>query len=182
MIDDKKIRCNSTDNEMRLFSDFNILVFLDYIVFSKIFARASAKLPKQFNEKINQFQNLFFKSKINSPESGTDNKKVRVRRPRLQPGDLVQVKSLDEIMATLDKNRKYRGLYFMGEMRDFCGKKFRVYKNVDRILLECTGEIRKIKTRTVFLENVICDGSKHGGCDRSCFLYWREKWLKKVDV
>jgi hypothetical protein len=177
MINDKKYRCNSTDYEMRLFSNFDVLLIFDYIIFCRILP----KLPKKINEKIEQFKNLYFARKVNLSDSGDGKKKVRVRHPRLKPGDLVQVKTLDEIYATLDKNRKHRGLYFMGEMRDFCGKKFRVYKNVNRIILESNGELRKIKTPTVFLENVICDGSIHGGCDRSCFLYWREIWLKKVE-
>lgn len=62
----------------------------------------------------------------------------------------------------------------------FCGRNIRVYKTLDKILLEATGELRKIKTPTVLLDGVFCDGTAHGGCDRSCFCFWREAWLKKV--
>lgn len=98
----------------------------------------------------------------------------------LQAGELVEVKSLAEIRKTLDENGRYKGLYFMGEMRQFCGKQFRVHKKVNRILLESTAEIRKAKN-TVLLEGVMCDGHVQSGCDRSCFYYWREAWLKRVE-
>ena len=98
----------------------------------------------------------------------------------LQPGELVEVRSEKEIFATLDGEGKFRGLRFTPEMRKYCGKRFRVYKRLEKIILEATGELRTIKTPTVILEGVFCDGSAHGGCDRSCFCFWREKWLKRV--
>lgn len=98
----------------------------------------------------------------------------------LKPGDLVEVRPLEEIQATLDVNGKHRGLYFMRGMDLFCGKQFRVFKRVEKIMLETTGETRKILTPTVFLEGCLCDGKAYGGCDRSCFCYWREVWLKRV--
>jgi hypothetical protein len=101
----------------------------------------------------------------------------------LQPGEWVQVRSLDEIFATLDKSRKYKGLYFMPEMEKFCNKKYKVFKKVEKIKLESTGEIRKLKSPTVFLEGLHCDGSllRHCGCDRACFHFWKEVWLKRVE-
>ena len=97
----------------------------------------------------------------------------------LQAGELVEVKSIFEIRRTLDENDRFKGLYFMGEMRQFCGKRFRVHKKVNRILLESTEEIRKVRN-TVLLEGVMCDGHVQCGCDRSCFYYWREAWLRRV--
>ena len=44
----------------------------------------------------------------------------------LQPGEWVQVRSFDEISATLNEEGKFKGLYFMPEMEKFCGKKFKV--------------------------------------------------------
>ena len=67
----------------------------------------------------------------------------------------------------------------MGEMREFCGKRYKVYKRVERILLESNQELRKVKN-TVLLEGVMCDGHVWCGCDRSCFFYWREAWLRRV--
>jgi len=65
-------------------------------------------------------------------------------------------------------------------MRKYCGKRFRVYKRLEKIILETTGELRTVRTPTVLLEEVFCDGEAHGGCDRSCFCFWREAWLKRV--
>jgi len=98
----------------------------------------------------------------------------------LQPGEWVQVLSINEIYATLDKLRRYKGLYFMPEMEKFCGKKFRVFKRVEKIKLEATGEIRNLKSPTVFLEGLHCDGNRHYGCGRACFHFWKEVWLKRV--
>lgn len=97
-----------------------------------------------------------------------------------QPGELVEVRSEKEIFATLDHEGKLQGLRFNREMRKFCGKKFRIYKRLEKILIETTGELRLIKIPTVILEGVFCDGSAHGGCDRLCFCFWREVWLKRV--
>lgn len=97
-----------------------------------------------------------------------------------QPGELVEVRPEKEIFATLDHEGKLKGLRFNREMRKYCGKRFRVYKRLEKILIETTGELRTIKIPTVILEAVFCDGSAHSGCDRSCFCFWRETWLKRV--
>jgi hypothetical protein len=98
----------------------------------------------------------------------------------LQPGEWVEVRSIDEISQTLDENRKCKGLLFMPEMEKFCGEKSKVFKIVKIIKLESTGEVRKLKTPSVFLEGVYCNGERHEGCDRSCFHFWKEAWLKRV--
>lgn len=98
----------------------------------------------------------------------------------LQPGELVEVKTLKEIFATLDENNKLNGLAFFQEMWSFCGRRFKVYKRLDKMIIETTGELRKMKMPTVLLEGVLCDGRNHGGCNRSCFCFWREAWLKRV--
>jgi len=98
----------------------------------------------------------------------------------LQPGDWVEVRSEKEIFATLDEHDKQNGLQFTKEMSKFCGSRFRVMKRVDQILIETTGELRAFKIPTLILEGVFCDGKYHGGCDRTCFFFWRETWLKKA--
>jgi hypothetical protein len=114
---------------------------------------------------------------------GGKHRKTGRKKPRLnlKPGDLVEVKSEKEIFETLDVNGQHRGLAFFKEMVKFCGKRFRVYKRLRRIILEASGEMREMKTPTVLLEGVLCDGEFHGNCDRSCFCYWREIWLKPVE-
>jgi hypothetical protein len=101
----------------------------------------------------------------------------------LKPGELVEVKSLEEILDTLDDRRvgvgRNKGLLFMLPMPNFCGKRYMVYKRLNRILLEATGELKKVKN-TVLLEGVVCDGKDFYACDRSCYHFWREVWLKRV--
>jgi hypothetical protein len=92
----------------------------------------------------------------------------------------VQVRSIDEISVTLDGKGKYKGLYFMPEMEKFCGKKCKVFKKAEIIKLESTGEVRKLKSPSIFLEGVYCNGERHEGCDRACFHFWREAWLKRI--
>ena len=99
----------------------------------------------------------------------------------LNPGDTVEVLSEEEIRASLDKRGKLTGLTFMHEMRKFCGKRFKIYKKVNKILIETTGELRTLRSPTYLLNGVICDGKSHRGCDRSCFCLWRESWLKKIE-
>lgn len=98
----------------------------------------------------------------------------------LQAGEYAQVKSMREISLTLDERGRHKGLYFMPEMEQFCGKQFKIFKKVETILLESNGELRKLRSPTLFLEGVYCNGEKQGGCDRACFHYWREDWLKRI--
>jgi hypothetical protein len=107
---------------------------------------------------------------------------VRVRGgdQNIQAGDFVRVLSEEEIRRTLDRKNRLRGLGFMPEMEKFCGKQFRVWKKVERIKLETTGELRILKQPVFLLEGVYCDGEYHDQCDRSCFLFWRAEWLIKV--
>lgn len=98
-------------------------------------------------------------------------------RLNLQPGELVEVKSEQEVQATLDEYGRHRGLLWMPGMARFCGKTYRVHKRVETIMLESTGELRKIRN-TVLLADVMCENLY--GCDRSCFHYWREAWLRRV--
>jgi len=90
----------------------------------------------------------------------------------LQPGDWVEVKSEAEILHTLDAAGRSQGLVFMPARAEYCGRRVRVLKRVDRIILEHTGEVRKLK-RTVLLEGAICAGAGQR-CDRGCFYFWRE--------
>lgn len=98
---------------------------------------------------------------------------------QLQPGELVEVKSVEEIMVTLNGDRRNKGLRWMTGMRKHCGKQYRVLKRLETIMLEDSGELRKMKN-TVLLEGVMCDGKDFGKCDRSCFHFWREVWLRRV--
>jgi hypothetical protein len=99
----------------------------------------------------------------------------------LRIGEFVEVKSVDEILATLDENGRLEALPFMPEMLRFTGKQFRVYR---RAIKACdtanwTGMHRMHDA--VHLEGLRCDGSAHGGCQAGCLLYWKESWLQRVE-
>jgi len=92
------------------------------------------------------------------------------------PGDLVEVRPLNEILATLDERGTRENLPFMPEMIAFAGRQFRVSRRAFKTCVD-DAEMRQIDD-TVFLENVRCDGVNHGGCDKACLIFWKEAWLK----
>ena len=98
----------------------------------------------------------------------------------LQPGELVEVKRKDEILATLDFRGRNRGLLFHHELLKYCGRRYRVLKRVNKILNEQTGQLNHV-FNTVILEGVTCDGKFHGDCQRNCYCLWREAWLKRIE-
>lgn len=101
----------------------------------------------------------------------------------LRPGEWVRVKSHDEILATLDKNNKNRGLWYDPEMVKHSGKTYRVYKQVHRIIHEKHGHMIEFKSPAVILENVYCQGelTKYRlFCPRAIHTYWREIWLERA--
>jgi len=95
----------------------------------------------------------------------------------LRPGEWVEVKSEAEIRETLDQFGRHRGMLFMPEMARHCGHKLRVMKRLEQMLLESTMQVRRMRD-TVLLEGAMCDGVGLR-CDRSCFFYWREAWLRR---
>jgi hypothetical protein len=99
----------------------------------------------------------------------------------LQPGELVRVKSKDEIVATLDKSNRNRGLSFDHEMAQFCGRTARVRSRVTKIIEEKNGEMVEIKSDCIILEGVVCPSDFHLFCTRGIYHYWREIWLERVD-
>jgi len=97
----------------------------------------------------------------------------------LQPGEWVEIKSEEEIRSTLDATGKNRGLGFMPEMWPYCGQQGRVLKRVEKICLEEASRTVRAMKNTVILEGLFCRGNGIG-CDRACFYFWRESWLKRV--
>ena len=97
----------------------------------------------------------------------------------LQRGELVRVKSLEDIRQTLDENGKHNNLLFAPTMIGFCGQVLKVRDRVENIILEGSTRQRKIND-TVLLENATCDGVCHRLCPRQSFLFWRECWLERV--
>jgi hypothetical protein len=100
----------------------------------------------------------------------------------LKIGEIVEVRSASEILATLDEHGELDALPFMPEMLQFCGQRFKVYKLAIKLCdtIEMTG-MHRMKN-AVHLENTRCDGQAHGGCQTGCMIYWKEAWLKRVDI
>ncbi|MFO0687449.1 MAG: hypothetical protein U0900_01955 [Myxococcota bacterium] len=99
----------------------------------------------------------------------------------LRRGELVRVRSREEILATLDERGRVDGMPFMPEMLRHCGQTFRVearaHKTCDTI--NKTGGRRM--NDAVHLEGLRCDGSAHGGCQAGCLFFFKNVWLERVD-
>src|SRR5262245_64133737 len=100
----------------------------------------------------------------------------------LRRGDLVEVKSPAEILATLDERGALEDLPFMSEMAALCGRRFRVERRAERVCDTVAYTGTRTPPRSVFLEDVRedvrCDGSAHGGCQAECRPVWKEEWLR----
>lgn len=102
----------------------------------------------------------------------------------LQVGEWVEVKSPEEIDATLTTNGMNRGMRYDMEMRKYSGERYRVQMRVNRLISEQTGKMTPMKTACIQLENVWCRAQctdRRLGCPRASNTYWREIWLKRVD-
>ena len=101
----------------------------------------------------------------------------------LKPGELVRVKSYEQILETLDLSASNRGLSFDAELVPYCGKVFRVRTRIERFIDEKTGKMLKMKTPAVILDGAYCQSLYSGKrilCPRAVFLWWREIWLERV--
>jgi hypothetical protein len=104
-----------------------------------------------------------------------------VERLNLHPGELVEVKSKEEILDTLDEADRTRGLRFDREMLQYCGKRGRVLRRVEHIIDEKTGRMLTIKADCIIIDGFICTGDYHRMCPRAIYPYWRESWLRRVE-
>ena len=99
----------------------------------------------------------------------------------LRHGDAVEVRGAHEILASLDANGALDAIPFMPEMLAYVGRRFTVYKRVEKICDTIGGPTpSRTMNDTVFLTDLRCDGSAHGGCQAACRIYWKEAWLARV--
>lgn len=98
---------------------------------------------------------------------------------RLLPRAIVEVRPWQEIAATLDEKGMLEALPFMPEMLRFCGRRFTVTKRLERTCEETEGGMRRIQN-AVFLDDLRCDGSGHGGCQKACMIFWKTAWLREA--
>ena len=106
--------------------------------------------------------------------------KILKQSGHLSAGDLVEVRSQEEILRTLDERGQLDGLPFMPEMFAFCGRRFRVFKRAHKTCDTVNDYKGRRMKNAVHLEGLRCDGQSHGGCEASCLIFWKEAWLRKV--
>ena len=98
----------------------------------------------------------------------------------LQPGEIVRIKSREEIMATLNADLLNRGMGFDAEMARFCGRTAVVKARVHQCIEEKTGRMLTMKSPCIVLEGVVCEGALNVACPREFIPFWREIWLERV--
>ena len=98
----------------------------------------------------------------------------------MRRGDLVEVKSASEILASLGARGELAELPFMPEMLGFAGRRFVVGQTADKICDTIHYSGSRQLPDTVLLEDLRCDGSAHDGCQAECRLFWKREWLRPV--
>ena len=100
----------------------------------------------------------------------------------LRVGEVVEVKSKEDILATLDETGAIDKLPFMPEMLAFCGKQLTVTRRADKSCDTVSATNKRLRRleNTVHLDDSRCDGSAHGRCQAECTLFWKEAWLRRV--
>jgi hypothetical protein len=101
----------------------------------------------------------------------------------LQPGELVRVKSHEQILQTVNTANKNRGMFWDAELVPYCGGTYKVLKRVTRLIGERTGKMEEMKSPCIILDSVVCQ-ARYSSCRMFCpkgmYPYWREIWLERV--
>jgi len=102
--------------------------------------------------------------------------------PDFVVGDIVRIRSLEEIAATLDSRGCLDGLPFMPEMAKYYGTAGTVFRCVDKIY-DYGGrkDMRRLR-ETVLVAGLRCDGGAHDGCQAGCPMLWKTAWLERAKV
>ncbi len=95
------------------------------------------------------------------------------------PGDPVRVKSAVAIYRTLDERGCLDGMPFMPEMLAYCGMIIPVWRRVERVCVE--GDRMRRLRGMLFLGELRCNGSAHGGCEKGCRIFWHESWVESPE-
>ena len=97
---------------------------------------------------------------------------------KLTVGDLVQVRSKEEILATLDTHGRLEGLPFMPQMFKYCGQRFKVSARAHKTCDVVAGEGRRLDDG-IHLD-IRCDGQAYEGCQMACLIFWKRAWVRRV--
>jgi hypothetical protein len=141
--------------------------------------RMSPRREREFKQRTNILFNWFARhtGRTERPAS----RPTIVAASKFQAGELVRVRSQETIQSTLNHWRQLKGCTFMPEMAPYCGTTQRVCKRMERFVDERDLRVKKTKG-IILLEGLHCQGTaEFGPCDRSCYYFWREEWLEKVE-
>jgi hypothetical protein len=98
----------------------------------------------------------------------------------LRAKEWVEVRSKEEILATLDKKGRLDELPFMPQMFEYCGQRLRVFKRAHKTCDTVNEYVGRRMKDAVHLEGIRCNGAAYGGCQAGCLIFWKEVWLKRV--
>jgi hypothetical protein len=106
----------------------------------------------------------------------------------LKPGELVRIKDFGQIVATLDRKKRNRGINICHEMTRCCGEVAEVRYRVNRLIAERSGKMRELHHSVTLQgpdgEPSLCDEclcyGEMGDCPRGELMYWREIWLERM--
>lgn len=107
-----------------------------------------------------------------------DDQKIQFHR-----GDIVRVRSREQIKALLSGDDANRRCAFMHEMYQYCGRELQIMKFVESFFDEAKQRTCKCR-ETVILEDAVCSGKQRlyrMKCDRNCYFFWRTDWLERVE-
>jgi len=179
---DTRWRCQATDltEATTHVSHWNVLSYTRELTlgnvppehFIKVMSRAAVRQPMN---KLGLIPQVHLK--------GTLDKPVNDKPLDLQPGELVQIKTKEEIARTLTKEGRNKGLWFDREMMVHCGETFRVRRRITRFINDQDGKMIELKTDCVTLDGCVCSGNhslSRWFCGRAIYPYWRETWLRRV--
>ena len=151
------------------------------IRFKRTFARPWSHYVKKW---LKQYSPYMFEVRTRLRPTGERQSVTRRELPAtpLAAGDWVQVRSQEEIEATLDQWQELKGCAFLDNMWAYCGTIQQVLQPMERFLDERDYKVKKCRG-VVLLEGVICRGTPvFGRCDRCCHLFWRVEWLEKIGL
>ena len=108
--------------------------------------------------------------------------KPEIEIPKLSVGDIVRIRSREEISRSLDSSGRCDGCLMMDQMGNYCGETFKVLKIVTNFFDEFKFKMYRSRSQLYILDGLICNGqgtSFNERCDRSCYLLWHRDWLKQ---
>ncbi|MFZ7131985.1 MAG: hypothetical protein ACOWWR_06465, partial [Eubacteriales bacterium] len=95
-----------------------------------------------------------------------------------------KIKPLEIINQTLDSNKKLDGLLFTEQMKNYCGNQYQIQRMVDSFFNEHQMRTFRPRSPIYILKGLFCEGELKRvsmKCDRTCYLFWHQDWLEKIN-